>query len=151
MTEGRTPKAKPTAAERAALTEQRRHRAREELLDVHRKEGAPFLMLEVTNPLRQTHYRVFVPEYPQLATMACVCTDFGHRGLGTCKHLEAAREWLGRTPLVAPDRSSTTGVEAARIWREIDARQASALRDRGPAALRTRRPGAVLFDRPVPF
>ncbi len=139
-------------ADRDELTAQRRSRAHEELLDVRPRESAPLVVLEVTNPLRGTRYRVYAPEYPRLETMACECTDFGHRGLGTCKHIEAAREWLARgPPLPGPEVGPTRRAEAARTWREIDGRLAAIASDERPPSVRLRGPGSVLTRSPVPF
>jgi hypothetical protein len=35
-------------------------------------------------------YRVLVPDFPSREGAQCSCLDFLTRGLGTCKHLEAA-------------------------------------------------------------
>ena len=136
-----------TSADRARLAEDRRHRAQEELLEVRPKPSAPFLILEVSNPIRRTRYRVYAPEYPDLRTMACECTDFGHRGLGTCKHIEAARAWIPTRPAseLREHRSSASGA-IDRAWRSIDQQMSRLSRlDAGPS-LRWRRPGAVLFE-----
>ena len=143
---GRNRPAAPSPLERRALAEDRRLRAREELLEVRDRGGSPYLVLEVTNPVRGSRYRVFLPAYPELEPIVCECTDYSRRGLGTCKHIEAAREWLAHDAPAGRAGEGSTGEPApGRLWREIDARQAHRGRDPAPESLAWRRPGAALF------
>jgi hypothetical protein len=102
-------------AERAA----RRSRGREELLEVRPDRSAPFPSLEVRNPGHGTRYRVLWPTYPLSDPLACDCADFAHRGLGTCKHIEAVRLWAveHEAELARPPAVSVPAVG----WEEIDA------------------------------
>lgn len=126
---------------------QRRLRAAEESLDVRLRALEPFADLEVRNPVHRTAYRVLFPEYPQRDGVLCTCTDFARRGLGTCKHVEAAWDWL-RTPshrqastVPTPDRGP-----GGELWGEID-RRVEALTRTAPAAIRdVEGPGAILFE-----
>jgi hypothetical protein len=126
---------------------ERRARAFEEPLDLRRHSGSYYPMLDVRNPLHETHYVVMLPEYPDRSSALCTCADFARRGLGTCKHLEAAIRWLHFHPKDAapgpagPERSST-------LWPEIDRRLRAQANDPGPIARWLRAPGAVLFERP---
>ncbi len=132
----------PSAAEREA----RRSRALEEPLDVRLRSSDPFDLLEVRNPLHGTVYLVMLPEFPERASELCTCTDFARRGLGTCKHLEAAYRWRTEHPGAeadAPPRA--TGASTAAVWKEIDRRRAHP--GLGPESLRVRRPGSVLYER----
>jgi hypothetical protein len=144
---GRGPRAPPTGPERERLAQERRDRAHEELLEVRVDPRAPFLLLRVGNPLHESEYRVYLPAgtNPE-AESACDCTDFAHRGLGTCKHLEAARLWLAEHPLPEPKGDPGATEFAGGVWREIDRRQAARPEDPRPASQSWRRPGAVLFE-----
>jgi hypothetical protein len=128
----------------------RRRRAREEAFDVSLVRGEPFVELEVRNPRHRTRYRVLFPEPPGREGALCTCTDFARRGLGTCKHVEAAWDWLdGRSGLPnPPGRGPET--PAAPIWAEVDER----LRRLGREVEDIReleRVGSALFeDRPAP-
>ena len=132
--------------------EARRRRAEEELLDVRLGSREPVLDLEVRNPIHRTSYRVLFPEYPGRGAAFCSCTDFARRGLGTCKHVEAAWLWLEATPeLPEAARPSAPGPPVGELWKEID-RSLGALERSPPARIRdVERAGAVLFEqRPVP-
>jgi uncharacterized Zn finger protein len=103
-------------------------------------------MLEVRNPMHDTHYLVLLPEYPDRSSAMCTCADFARRGLGTCKHVEAGLRWLHFHPKDAargpdePERSTL-------LWPEIDRRLEAEATDTAPIALRLRVPGAALFER----
>lgn len=144
----RPPRRSTSAGERRAAVEERRARAVEEPLDVHLRTEALYPILEVRNPLHRTVYLVLLPEFPSTEAAFCSCTDFVRRGLGTCKHIEAAHRWLvghpDATPLISPARVQRKG---AGLWREIDRRLAALPRGREPASARYRRPGEVLFER----
>jgi hypothetical protein len=114
---------------------------------VRERPGAPYPQFEVRNPLHGTVYLVMLPEYPERSAELCTCTDFARRGLGTCKHIEAAYRWRGDHP---PSEPTATGPRSGSsgpgpLWKEIDRRMASP--GTGPASLRLRRPGAVLYER----
>src|SRR5271170_920842 len=81
---------------------ERRSRAVEEPLDVRLLAQEPFPLLEVRNPLHRTDYRVMLPTFPDRTVALCTCSDFARRGLGTCKHIEAAGRWLERHPNAPP-------------------------------------------------
>jgi hypothetical protein len=128
---------------------QRRLRAVEEVLDVRRLESTPYPHLEVRNPVHRTRYLVLFPLYPDEEPAFCTCSDFARRGLGTCKHIEAAFRWL-RLPenAGAPEEGAVPAkpIESDRIWAEIDRRRAR-LPAEGPKDIRVlARPGAVLFE-----
>jgi hypothetical protein len=101
--------------ERAA----RRSRGREELLDVRPDPNAPFPTLVVRNPGRGTSYRVLWPTYPLPDPLSCDCADFAHRGLGTCKHIEAVRIWTAEheAELARPFAPKPSPIG----WEELDA------------------------------
>jgi hypothetical protein len=124
----------------------RRSRALEEPLDVRRRP-APYPQFEVRNPLHGTSYRVMLPEFPRRASELCTCTDFARRGLGTCKHIEAAYRWASdhATEPASPPSSARPGPSPESVWKEIDRRLAAP--GAGPAPQRLRRPGAALFER----
>jgi hypothetical protein len=120
-----------------------RTRALREGLDVRARPGAPYLRLEVRNPGHQTHYPVFLPAYPSWDGAFCGCTDFARRGLGTCKHLEAARIWLSEDPTRAGHL--LPAFEGGAVWKAID-RGLSELRKESLARSPTlRRAGTALF------
>ncbi len=86
-----------------------------------------------------------LPEFPRRSAELCTCTDFARRGLGTCKHIEAAYAWAiahPESPPLRPSRSSV--VVGAPTWKEIDRRLTTT--SKGPEALRIRRAGAALFE-----
>lgn len=137
-------RAPPPRDDREDMAE-RRARAFEEPLDIRRHAGSYYPILDVRNPMHDTHYLVMLPEYPDRASALCTCTDFARRGLGTCKHVEAALRWLHFHPKDAlagppgPERSSA-------LWSEIDRRLRAEPSDPAPIALRLRAPGAVLYE-----
>ena len=76
-------------------------RAVTERLRVRPVRGQPFWALAVRNPVHHTHYQVVLPEYPSGEAQFCSCPDFARRGIGTCKHVEAATAWLAAPPELA--------------------------------------------------
>ena len=90
-----------------------------------------------------------LPEFPARTSALCTCEDFARRGLGTCKHIEAAYRWKTvhpeALPLLSRDpRASRT----RRLWKEIDRRLVGAPAPKeGSVRRRWRRAGAVLYDR----
>lgn len=93
-----------------------------------------------------------LPEFPSPASALCTCEDFARRGLGTCKHIEAALRWrIGHPdapPLVVRD---ATAPRTRALWKEIDRRLAGAAsRGAGSDRRRWRWAGAVLFERDGP-
>jgi hypothetical protein len=148
------PKRRPRALsvqEQARERELRRSRAHEELFDIRVVPHTPFVHLDIVNPLHGTRYDVFVPGYPDLGTATCGCTDFTTRGLGTCKHLEAVRLWIGenRAELDAlPRAEPEAGPVLAEIWRRIDDRIAELRREPRALFRRARHAGAALYERP---
>jgi hypothetical protein len=132
------------------MREARRARATEELFDVRPRAGYAFWTLDVRNPLRKTRYRVLVPSYPSADGAMCSCTDFATRGLGTCKHIEAARLWLDERrasgeislrPVAPIDGAERVDAVWTAIDRGLEARRA----DRSPASARLRAPGSALY------
>lgn len=102
-------------------------------------------LLEVRNPLHGTVYLVMLPEFPQRSAELCTCTDFARRGLGTCKHIEAAYRWLTEHPDAEATRSPGGALGlGAWAWKEIDRRTAAV--GTGPESLRVRRAGAALIE-----
>jgi hypothetical protein len=122
-------------------------RAVTERLRVRAMPGQPFWLLSVRNPVHHTRYQVALPEYPGGEAQFCSCVDFARKGIGTCKHIEAARAWLEAQPdvhrLAAPVRG------ASAIWRAMDAARREGDRVRTPDAVHLREPGRVLFERGV--
>ena len=121
----------------------RRHRAVEETLDVRPRDDAPFPELEVRNPVHQTRYLVLLPSYPSREVALCTCADFARRGIGTCKHLEAAWLWLADHPEPLPTLPTPN---MGAVWRGVDLRVRARTQDSGPDALKLRRAGALLFE-----
>jgi hypothetical protein len=116
-------------------------------LDVRLGPRAPYPILTVRNPVRQTAYEVRLPEYPAEGIAFCGCPDFGRRGIGTCKHIEAARLWLEENPFVAPTMASLgERPRAPMLWKEIDRRIARARTTKGRRSIAWRSPGAVLLE-----
>jgi len=146
----RTPRPTPDRVSpgdaREAVAE-RRSRSLEEPLDVRRRAEAPYPLLEVRNPLHGTVYVAMLPEFPARTSELCTCVDFARRGLGTCKHLEAAFRWMTDHPGPSGSPPDVAGV-AGRVWREVD-RRVGAPRS-GPAFRAVRRAGAALFESGLP-
>jgi hypothetical protein len=145
----RRPPARPTAAEEAEAVASRRMRAAEEPLDVRLRSAQPFVQLEVRNPVHRTSYRVLVPAYPSLEAAICTCTDFARRGLGTCKHLEAARAWLGEHPeLPSAPPATAEPPNAEALWSAVE-RGLAQLALHEPESIRAlERAGRALIDAP---
>ncbi len=123
-------------------------RAVEEPLDVRLRRADVYPVLEVRNPLHGTAYEVLLPEYPATGAALCTCTDFARRGLGTCKHIEAALRWVADHPVTDIPRGGGRPTPVGnRVWKEIDRRLRELPRASGPASLRLRRPGAALYER----
>jgi hypothetical protein len=119
-------------------------RAVTERLRVRPVPGQPFWVLAVRNPVHHTHYQVCLPEYPSQEARFCSCVDFSRRGIGTCKHVEAATAWLEAHPELPPPSATRPG--AARLWRAIDTARDASEGSRRPAPIRLREPGRVLFE-----
>lgn len=127
---------------------ERRARAIEEPLDFRPRPEYPFVALEVRNPARRTHYLVLLPALPDRSGALCTCPDFARRGVGTCKHLEAAWLWLPEHERELADLPRSTFEGGPGIWAEIDRRLAALGTDRRPDELRIRGPGAALLSAP---
>lgn len=122
---------------------ERRARSLEEPLDVRLRGREPFPLVEVHNPIHRTAYLVMLPEFPSDAVRLCTCSDFARRGLGTCKHVEAAARWLRLHPTapVPPETGARVGPSPrAGAWEEIDRRLVS----ESPLAGRPRRELAIV-------
>lgn len=127
------------------LVDERRTRALAERLDVRLRRGSPYPRAEVRNPAHRTRYEVLFPAFPSRESAFCSCEDFARRGIGTCKHVEAAWLWLSEHPeaAVAPATAAPPG-----LWEEID-RRASHPRP-GPMTRRVRWAGeALLAEEPL--
>jgi hypothetical protein len=124
----------------------RRKRAIEEPLDVRLRTPRPYPLLEVRNPIHGTGYLVMLPEYPARTGALCTCTDFARRGLGTCKHIEAALRWIAENPDATPLRPETGRPRSPVLWKKVDQRLAASLKDPAPPSRRWRRAGATLFE-----
>lgn len=121
-------------------------RAVTERLQVRPVSGEPFWVLAVRNPVHHTHYQVCLPELPdQGEAQFCSCADFARRGIGTCKHVEAALAWLETHPERERPTATARGSEA--VWRAVDAAGLAAEGSSRPLAIRWRLPGAVLLER----
>ena len=142
---GRVPQAESVARD------ERRARSIEEPLDVRLRWADVYPLLEVRNPLHGTRYWVMLPEFPARTSALCTCEDFARRGLGTCKHIEAAHRWKVEHPRAPPLLPRDPRVPRTRgLWKEIDRRLAGAIdRSEGSVRRRGRRAGAVLYDRPT--
>jgi hypothetical protein len=125
---------------------ERRSRALEEPLDLRLRQREPYPIVEVRNPLHRTAYLVLRPTFPERVPALCTCTDFARRGLGTCKHIEAADPWLKSHPDAKPSSAPGPGPSPASVWHEIDRRLERAPREDRPLSLRVREAGAVLFE-----
>ena len=133
------------AADRSVEVAERRARALEEPLDVRLRSSAPYPLLEVRNPIRSTQYLVMLPEHPDRASALCTCTDFARRGLGTCKHIEAAVRWMGEHPDTPPLRLPSRS-RSATVWKRLDRRVNASPSSPESMGRRWRRVGAVLFE-----
>ena len=125
---------------------ERRSRALEEPLDIVLRQREPYPLVEVRNPLHKTTYLVLRPAYPDRSADLCTCTDFARRGLGTCKHIEAADRWMTNHPDATVTRPPRSSLRPDLVWKEVDRRVDRQEREIGPASLRWRRAGAVLFE-----
>ena len=125
---------------------ERRSRALEEPLDIVLRQREPYPLVEVRNPLHNTSYLVLRPSFPDRSTDLCTCADFARRGLGTCKHIEAADRWLASHPDAPPTRAPKPWVRGNAVWKEVDRRLERREREATPESLRWRRAGAVLFE-----
>ena len=125
---------------------ERRSRALEEPLDLRLRQREPYPVIEVRNPLHQTAYLVLRPGFPDLTPALCTCTDFARRGLGTCKHIEAANRWLANHPNAAPTPAPKPAPPVSPLWTEIDRRVERSSDPARPMSLRVRYAGAALFD-----
>ncbi len=126
---------------------ERRFRALAEPLDVRWVSAEPYPAVEVRNPVRRTAYLTLWPGYPERDPALCTCTDFARRGLGDCKHLEAAWRWLGRP---SPPPEAGRGPERediARVWEEIDRRLGTLPPASERDIRRVSEPGRALFER----
>lgn len=140
---GRTERAPEAVRPREELEAERRTRALEEHLDVRIRPGTAYPRVEVRNPAHGTRYDVLFPGFPQRDGAFCSCTDFARRGIGTCKHVEAAWRWLEERPEAA--LATPAPFDGGPLWEEIDRRHAHPSSER-PIPLRIRRPGAVLIE-----
>jgi hypothetical protein len=128
----------------AELSAERRSRALEEPLDVRPRPGSPYARFEVRNPRRRTRYLVLLPEYPDRQGAFCSCSDFGRRGIGTCKHLEAVLLWRSENP--GEGDAAPRPFDGGPLWAEVDRRLASLGPDASPDPIRYRRPGEALVE-----
>jgi hypothetical protein len=119
-------------------------RAVTERLRVRPVPGQPFWVLTVRNPVHHTHYQVVLPEYPADEAVFCSCPDFARKGIGTCKHVEAAFSWLEVHPDLAAPAAAPRGVSA--VWRAVDAAQEASQAEGPPATVRLRLAGRALFE-----
>ncbi|MCI4352868.1 MAG: SWIM zinc finger domain-containing protein [Thermoplasmata archaeon] len=120
-------------------------RAVTERLRVRAVPGQPFWSLAVRNPVHHTHYQVLLPEYPSGEAQFCSCPDFARRGIGTCKHVEAATAWLSSHPELTRPPGARRSV--AGVWRAVDRALKEARVSHRPEAVRWRQPGRVLFEK----
>lgn len=107
----------------AAEIDQRKFRAIAEPLDLRALSREPYPRVEVRNPTRRTRYVTLWPAYPERSPAFCTCTDFARRGLGDCKHIEAAWRWL-RGPSSAREepRAPPHRFDPGPIWEELERR-----------------------------
>lgn len=140
------PSRTPDPDELADELSERRSRSLEEPLDIRLLRRDPYPLVEVRNPLHRTSYLVMRPTYPDRIPSLCTCADFARRGLGTCKHIEAADRWLAHHPDATPSAPAKPPVPTAALWKEIDRRLEKERRGTLPASLRWREAGAALYD-----
>jgi hypothetical protein len=136
----------PDAEEIAEELSERRSRALEEPLDLRLLQREPYPLVEVRNPLHRTAYLVMRPSFPEHVPALCTCADFARRGLGTCKHIEAADRWLTNHPDATPPPTVNVPVLPCAVWKEIDRRLERVARGDRPESLRWRDAGAALFE-----
>ena len=104
----------------AAAEDERRERGIREPLDVAVIETFPHLAVAVRNPVHRTRYVVHLPAYPTREGALCSCPDFAHRGIGMCKHIEAALPRLDGRP--RERELPRRGLPDPRaLWERIDA------------------------------
>ncbi|HKS59857.1 MAG TPA: hypothetical protein VJS68_03665 [Thermoplasmata archaeon] len=121
-----------------------------EPLDVRPRVETIYPILEVRNPVKETRYRVLLPAYPSVDPALCDCTDFARRGLGTCKHIEAARRWIREHPETPLQRPRSSMDSSTDIWKEVDRRRAERAAQSPESANDLRSIGAVLLSRESP-
>ncbi len=144
---GRREAADPNRTAGSSAIDQRRYRALSEPLDCRWLSREPYPMVEVRNPIRHTQYRTLWPAYPDRSPSLCTCTDYARRGLGDCKHLEAAWRWLARAPPEAvPPEEPTAPRSPQAVWAGVDRSLAAAppATERGIREIGTT--GRVLID-----
>lgn len=144
--EPRRERATDPSAPTAAIHE-RRLRSLAEPLDVRLRASDPYPRLEVRNPVHRTRYLTLLPGFPDRQPALCTCTDFARRGLGDCKHIEAAWHWLTTRP--AGDRATTPdreGPSPSEVWERVDRRLEAPppLEERDIRALAS--PGSTFFE-----
>ena len=140
----RRPSPPPSSASTDRARAERKARALEEPLDVRVRAYDAYPVLEVRNPVHRTTYLVLLPEFPAPSPALCTCTDFARRGLGTCKHLEAAIRWMGGHPDARPPPGRAPAA-APDPWPEIDRRAKELPLPERLTGRALARPGAVLF------
>ncbi|MFZ1022966.1 MAG: hypothetical protein WAN87_02375 [Thermoplasmata archaeon] len=141
------PKAR-SASDESAASRERQLRALVEPFDVHRRPRTFYPILEVRNPIHRTVYTVLFPEFPSRARAMCSCPDFGRRGLGTCKHIEASLLWLEDHPSeAAPDPRAGDRSRVEECWKEVDRRIGRWSSGVPLTPLGIRAPGSVLYWR----
>lgn len=140
------PPRSPDPTDLAEERSERRSRSLEEPLDLRLLRRLPFPLVEVRNPLHRTAYLVMAPTFPEMSTALCTCADFARRGLGTCKHIEAADRWLVHHPDTAPPPPGPLGRSPAAVWKEVDRRVERISSSSRPASRKWREPGAALFE-----
>ncbi len=126
---------------------ERKFRALAEALDVRWVEREPYPAVEVRNPVRRTGYLTLWPAFPERTPALCTCTDFARRGLGDCKHLEAAWRWLARSPPPHERRHPEDRAGVARVWEEIDRRLGALPPVAERDIRRASEPGEALYER----
>ncbi|HXY46862.1 MAG TPA: hypothetical protein VEK13_03055 [Thermoplasmata archaeon] len=140
----------PKATDTRAALEERRKRSVEEPLDVRLRQAAPYPILAVRNPLHGTEYLVMLPTYPSTEIALCTCTDFARRGLGRCKHIEAAIRWISGSASKRPPRAPPVrSVRPPALWKRIDRAVAELGLSSAPRSLAWRKPGRHLFENSV--
>ncbi|HEV2166252.1 MAG TPA: hypothetical protein VGS23_04675 [Thermoplasmata archaeon] len=141
----RRPAERPAGRSADELARVRRTRALEEALDVRPRPGTLCARFEVRNLRHATRYSVFLPEFPRQGGALCNCTDFGRRGLGTCKHIESVVLWISEHP--KEGAAVPLPFDGRSVWSRIDP-AVERLASRGRVDPRgVRVPGALLFER----